>query len=157
MKKTLLAYTMVFFAFSIVKGQDIRPFGIAIYVSNLEESTQWYQDVFNVESYKTMSYPEYGVFKIELLKNKNLYFELVQRDNSFSVYDIKPDYDIRQAPLEGFYKLTFEIDEIEKFYNKLKSKEVKIHWDLNQDDELKIKTFIIKDPDNNLIQFIEKI
>ena len=153
----ILIFCLLILMPDILGSQDIKPFATAIYVKNLEISTQWYENVFNVKSYKSLSYPEYGTFRIELLGNDNLRFELVERDNSFSIRDLDPDYDIREMPLRGYYKIAFETEDIESLYNKLKSNKVEFHWELNRDDELGIKTFIIKDPDENLIQFIERI
>ncbi|MCR8667689.1 VOC family protein [Aestuariibaculum sp. M13] len=157
MKNHNLLFFLLLLHFSIIRAQNIKPFSTAIYVEDLKASVQWYEEIFNVKSYKSISYPELDSLNIELLKNKNLNFELVERNNSFDIYDLKPNYHVRESALRGFYKISFEIKRIEKFYNRLKLKNTEMHMELQYDKDLNIKSFIIKDPDNNLIQFIEKI
>ena len=136
-------------------AQEIKPYRTGIIVENLQLSSVWYANVFDVKVYKDLSFPEDGV-RVSLLKNDYLDFELVERRSSFSIEEILPEYNNKEKPLQGFYKIAFEVDDIEKMYDKVKKVEAEIYFDLFVDEELKIKTFIIKDPDKNLLQFVEK-
>ncbi|WP_162558740.1 VOC family protein [Robertkochia solimangrovi] len=155
--RILFLYLLFLFAVFPAKAQTIKPFGAAIYVDDLERASEWYQDIFDVTSTNKISYPELNNLNIEILNNEYLQFELVERDNSFSIYELEPDYNIREKPLRGFYKLAFQVEDIEYLYEQIQAKQVEIHFELTTDSEFGIKTFIIRDPGNNLLQFIEII
>ena len=156
MKKKLLIFCLLILTVHITSGQEIQPYRIGIVVKNLEKSSNWYSNIFDVEVYKEISYPEFGA-NINLLKNENLEFELVERKSTFSINDLVPNYNLKEKPLLGIYKVSFKVDDIQKIYEKIKKENIEFHMDLSTDEEFNMKSFIIKDPDNNLLQFQENI
>lgn len=154
--KWLLFTVLFFLAPQMSFGQNIRPYSIGIIVEDLEKSSEWYGSMFGAEVYKKISYPGENVL-VHLLKTEEVEFELVQRNSSFSIRDILPQYDNREKPVRGFYKLSFEVENIEKIYKMAKDKGAEIYFDLSRHEEFKMTTFITRDPDGNLIQFVEKI
>ena len=144
----------------LVVGQDqkhfIKPYRIGIVVSDLDKATAWYKDVFDAKLHQEVSYPEYGI-RVYLLKTDHVQFELVSRESYYRPEEIIEDYDYREKPIIGFYKLTYEVNDIEVFYEKLEKKGIQIFFELGTDEDLKIKAFHIKDPDGNALQFVEEI
>lgn len=157
MKKKLLIYCLLTLAIHITSAQEIQPYRIGIVVENLEKSSDWYSDIFEVEVYKKVSYPEYDSLNIHLLKNEHFEFELVERNSSVAINDLIANYNVKEKPLLGFYKISFQVDNIQKIYDRIRKEKIEFHMDLSTDEEFKMKSFIIKDPDNNLLQFQENI
>lgn len=159
MRSILLFITVILIPFLLV-GQDqqhiIKPYRIGIVVSDLDKSTSWYKDVFDVNLHKEISYPEYGM-RVHLLKADQVQFELVSRESFYHPEEIIKDYDYREKPIIGFYKHSYEVNDIEMFHEKLKKKGIPMFFDLGTDEDLKIKAFQIKDPDGNALQFVEEI
>ena len=156
MKNLSISIFSIILFFGFLNGQEIKPYRLGIIVNDLELSTSWYTETFNVDVYEKFSYPKDDV-RVHLLKNDELEFELVERKTSFSIFELLPNYDNRERPVEGFYKASFEVENIQVLYDKLLQEEAEIYFPLTTDDELGIKTFIIKDPDKNLLQFVEII
>ena len=157
MKKKVLIYCLLLLTTHISFGQEIKPYRIGIVVENLEKSSNWYSNIFEAEVYKEVSYPEFDSLTIHLLKNEYFEFELVERKSSISIHDVISNYNVKEKPLLGIYKVSFQVDDIQKIYNRIKKEKIEFHMDLSTDEEFKMKSFIIKDPDNNLLQFQENI
>ena len=157
MTNKLLIYGLLILVTHITSGQEIQPYRIGIVVENLEKSSDWYSKIFGVEVYKEVSYPEFDSLNIHLLRNDNFEFELVERKSSISISDFIYNYNVKEKPLLGFYKVSFKVEEIEKIYDRIKKEKIEFHMDLSTDEEFNMKSFIIKDPDNNLLQFQENI
>ena len=159
MRCILLFITVILTPFLLV-GQEqqhiIKPYRIGIVVTDLDKSKSWYKDVFDVSLHKEISYPEFGM-RVSLLKADHVQFELVSREAYYRPEEIIKDYDYREKPIIGLYKHSYEVNDIELFYEKLKKKGIPIFFDLGTDEDLKIKAFHIKDPDGNALQFVEEI
>lgn len=153
--KTLVVL-LFFFSFNFLTAQDIKPYRIGIIVTDIEEATDWYTKVFDVELKQEFSFSEWEM-QVNLLQNDYLKFELVSRKEYYTPQELVPDYNLRERPINGFYKMTFEVTDIHKIYNKFKEQNIEIYFDLNTDENLKIKSFSIKDPDGNVLQFVEEI
>ena len=141
-----------------VKNQaKIQPYQVGIIVTDLEKATDWYQEIFDVELKHQFSFPEYYSMRVNILANESLRFELVGRESFYRPEELIEGYDIQKKPIRGYYKISFEVSDIEDFYEYLKAKGVDIYFELATDQELGIKAFNIKDMDGNFLQFAERI
>src|SRR5690606_25770436 len=151
--KTLLTF---FHFTTFLTAQDIKPYRIGIIVTDLDVATTWYTTIFDVDLKEEFSFLEWGM-RVNLLQNEQLKFELVSRNQFYTPQELVPDYDLREKPINGFYKMTFEVIDIQHIYNKCKEQNAAIYFELNTDEKLKIKSFSIKDPDGNVLQFVEEL
>jgi len=149
----ILAITLLFGTKSF--GQTIEPYRIAITVQNVDRSSAWYAEVFDMELYKEMFFPEYDSLKINFLRTEAFELELAEKATSFTIEKYVPDYNINNHPLVGFAKIAFKVNNVDELYDKLKSKSVSMVYDLIEDKVFNSKYFIIEDLDGNLLQFIE--
>ena len=154
-KQTIIFLAIVLFFVAKSFGQTIEPFRIAITVQNLEKSSAWYSDIFDMDLYKEMSFPEYDSLKINFLRSSSFELELLEKANSFTIKKYVPDYNINVEPLIGFAKISFKVNNVNQLYNQLKSKNVAMVYDLTEDKTFNSRYFIIEDLDGNLLQFIE--
>lgn len=137
-------------------GQDVTPHSIGIVVSNIEKSTEWYENVLTLEVYKEMSFPEYDSLKINFLKGKHFKLELIEKKTSFPINKYVKNYDVNNEPLIGYAKAAFSVRDIVAEYDRLKKMNIDFMMEITEDKEFNTSYFIIRDPDKNLIQFIEQ-
>lgn len=141
----------------VKKRANIQAYQVGIIITDLEKATVWYQEIFDVKLEQQFSFPEYDSMRVNILANEHLRFELVGRDSFYRPEELFEEYDFQAKPIRGFYKISFEVTDIETFYEDLKTKGVDIYFELTTDEELGIKAFNIKDPDGNFLQFVERI
>lgn len=155
MKATLL---VIFGLFTIsVFGQiKLTPHLLGIVVKNVDSSAKWYEEKLEFKVYEKMDFPEYDSLKIYFLKQGNFEIELIEKKTSFSIKNLRPDYDINKDPLRGISKITFLTENIAQVFTKVKQSGAKIAYELVNDKTRGVSFFIIEDPDGNMVQLIEK-
>src|SRR5690606_40508304 len=79
------------------------------------------------------AFPKWGM-RVNLLQNDQLKFELVSRNQFYTPQELVPNYDLREKPINGFYKMTFEVVDIQHIYNKCKEKNVEIYFNLRSEE-----------------------
>lgn len=152
--KTFTVVLLVFIT-SCSFAQSIKPHTIGIVVADVEKSTKWYEQVLGLKLYKEMSFPEYDSLKINFLKGYEFQLELMEKKTSFTISTYVPDYSLNDKPLIGFSKVAFVVTNIEQLYEQLKIKKVTVILGITEDKEFNSKYFIIKDPDGNILQFVQ--
>jgi len=136
-------------------AQQVKPYAMGIVVSDIDQSTKWYEEVLELTLYKKMSFPEYDSLKINFLKGKYFQLELMEKKTSFTISKFVPGYSLNDKPLIGFSKMAFSVSDIEQFYKRLKAIHVPEVLGITEDKEFMSKYFIIRDLDGNVLQFIE--
>lgn len=101
--KTLIAF---FFFPTFLMAQTIKPYRIGIIVTDMKVATSWYTHVFDVELEQKFSFPDWEM-QVNLMQNNHLKFELVSRKEYYKPQELVPDCNIREKPINGFYKITF--------------------------------------------------
>ncbi len=157
MKNNLFTLVIILiFTCFYAHGQAIKPHIIGIVVSDIEKASKWYEDVLGLELYKEMSFPQYDSLKINFLKGKDFQLELMEKKSSFSIAEYVSDYSLNKSPLLGFSKIAFSVPDVNLIYKKMKKMKVTEVLGITEDREFKSVYFIIKDPDGNILQFIEQ-
>lgn len=156
MKKIIILIFLLGISGIALSQKTIKPHTIGIVVSDLKKATAWYKDVFDLKLYKELSFPKYDSLKINFLKGNHFQLELLEKKTSFSINKYVAKYSLNDKPLIGFSKIAFSITEISSFYKKLKQKNVAFILGITEDKEFNSKYFIIKDLDNNVLQFIQE-
>lgn len=142
-------------AFSVaVYSQKIKPYFSAIFVSNIDSSIAWYNKTLGTSLRDLTDTPERGVIQANLF-NKNMLIELIQLTPSIAVDSILKNYPPR-TKIRGFVKAGFIVTDIDDLWNRLKKEKTKFEGRMVTDRISNKKTFLVKDPDDNLIQFFEQ-
>ena len=152
MKKLIFIFFV--FADGVVHAQDIKPFFSAIVVSNIDSSIGWYKKVLQLELRNRTDAPERGFIQANL-HNKEMLIELIQVDSSLAAAGILKDYPPRTR-IRGFMKIGFSVKDIEALFALLKQQNIKFTGRMVTDPVNNKKTFLVNDPDDNLIQFFEQ-
>ena len=135
--------------------EHLKPYSIGIVVSDVAKAAQWYEEVLNLSTYKEMAFPEYDNLKIHFLEGDHIQLELVERSTAFAIQQHVPDYNANSAPLIGFAKIAFTVEDIQATYKRIKALKVKEVLGITKDQSFNSTYFLIEDLDGNLIQFIE--
>lgn len=135
-------------------SQDLKPYFSAVIVSNIDSSVAWYSKVLDLHIRNRTDAPERGFRQANLFKN-DLLIELIQVDSSLPENKILE----RQPPktrIRGFAKFGLTVKNIDALFSKLKEQNIKFTGRMVTDPINNKKTFLINDPDDNLIQFFEQ-
>ena len=138
----------------IVHAQDMKPFFSAVVVSNIDSSIAWYKKVFELQLRNRTDAPERGFIQANL-HNKEMMIELIQVDSSLSQNRILEKHP-QKTRIRGFMKFGFVVKDIDDLYKKLKDQNIKFTGRMVTDPINNKKTFLVNDPDDNLIQFFEQ-
>jgi catechol 2,3-dioxygenase-like lactoylglutathione lyase family enzyme len=152
---------MIVMAFVSVKAIGQTQLGLegaqfaAVSVSNADSTSAWYSNVFGMKLVKSIDTPE-GDVHIRILSSNDLTLEIIASRQSKSIVDcsLKPD---EGYLLKGIFKFGFYVKDIVTAEKFLKDKKVKFEYNLFEDEDMKIKSFIIADLNGTLIQFIQRI
>lgn len=154
-----IACTFVFmapvaFAFAqATTPPSLRLYAVAVVVSDAEVSSSWYQSIFGLELRNRNDSPERGS-KIAVLTANNFLVELIEKKTSMTQKNIllgKPS----QTLIQGFSKIGFYVTDLDACIQRLQELRVKFFGDIYTDAVSKKRSFIILDPDDNMIQIFE--
>ena len=137
-----------------VDAQDMKPYFSAIVVSNIDSSISWYKKILGLQLRNRTDAPERGFIQANL-HNKEMLIELIQVDSSLPGSKILENHPPRTR-IRGFMKFGFYVKDIESLYKQLKDQNIKFTGRMVADPVNNKKTFLINDPDDNLIQFFEQ-
>ena len=145
----------MFFAFcSTVQSQQSKPYFSAVVVSNIDSSIAWYKKVLKLELRNRTDAPERGFIQANL-HNKEMLIELIQVDSSLSGSSILEKHP-QKTRIRGFMKFGFVVKDIDGLFQQLKDQNIKFTGRMVTDPVNNKKTFLVNDPDDNLIQFFEQ-
>lgn len=129
---------------------SIRPSFIGLFVSQLDSTKSWYENKlgFKVMQYKKIS-PQ---LSFAMLEWNGIWIEMIQNPKVAQRKRIAETFS-GAAGVDGFFKLGFHVDNLGALEENLKIKGVKFKYPMMNNEEFKMKLFIIEDPEGNLIQF----
>ena len=132
----------------------LKPYLVAMYVGNLEDSVKWYQEMLGFNLVRPiMDFPAHEV-RIAFLELNGFRLELVEKKHTFPVRKKFPELD---EAIQGFKKLAFSPDDIESLAALLKKKDVTFRYHVTVDKQFDTKWFIVEDLDGHWIQFFQPL
>jgi catechol 2,3-dioxygenase-like lactoylglutathione lyase family enzyme len=145
---------------SITHGQEmnelkkVNPYSITFSVSNLNETADWYAKKLGFQKVAEKDYPEFKTslvflelngYRVELIKDGNATSGKIKRD-------VPPAHTSKLGQSQ-FCLLTTNLNGIK---SELQNNGVNIEWEF-ENAELGVKFLFIRDPEGNLIQYLQKI
>jgi len=123
---------------------------IALSVSNLKKSLQFYKEIFGFIEEKKISREDLGIKAILLKLNlkDDLYLELIQSQNP-----IKNQDDFSNLNIFGLKHICFEVGNIDRKYKELKADGYEV-TEIKKGKTLR-QYFFIKDPDGFMMEICE--
>lgn len=132
---------------------DVRPFGFALSVADVEASARWYERVFAFRSVRSVDLEERGV-RIRLLARDGAFLELVQLRDARPLASVAPGVDKRQN-LHGVFKLGLRVDDLEEAVARLGALGVELALGIFEEPDGSMRSAQVEDPDGNRIQLFE--
>ena len=132
---------------------QLMPYFSAIVVKDAEKTSWWYKSVLGLESTSTTENPQRGS-KIIVLASDNLVVELIEVKTQVKRENVllgKPEHTL----IQGFTKIGFRIRDLDAYRQKLMDLKVEFFGDVYTDPVSHKRSFLIQDPENNLIQIFE--
>lgn len=125
------------------------PTFVAVSVSDLEASVDWYQRVLGLEIVRELDLPERSV-RVRLLRRDDVVFELIAHADPVVVDPALA----AQPPFRflGVFKSGVFVSDIEAFHAWLLSAGVDADAAIGRDEILAYSTFVFRDPDGNTLQ-----
>ncbi|HMG93797.1 MAG TPA: VOC family protein [Chryseolinea sp.] len=126
---------------------------LAMTVSDADSTSQWYQNMFGVKLLKEIK-PADGSVHIRIEGNEFLMVEILEMKESRNIVDCNLKQEQAHL-LQGFFKAGLFVRDAEKVEQYFKSKGIAIPHPLFHDKETATSSFILEDPNGNMLQFIE--
>jgi catechol 2,3-dioxygenase-like lactoylglutathione lyase family enzyme len=134
----------------------IRPYLLALTVAKAEASAAWYRDRLGFRELSRGDYPEHGL-RIIFLERDGFRLELIENSKSFPITRHVPGYRRMSSLLQGVSKMAFRVDNADALAGRLKAEGVTFLFPLSTDGRMKLRHFIVADPDGNPVQFVQPL
>jgi methylmalonyl-CoA/ethylmalonyl-CoA epimerase len=132
---------------------DIRPYAITMSVPNIDTAAAWYDEILGFKVEKTKSYPEFGT-RLAFMVRDGFRVELIE-DAKARPGLARPDAPAHTGT-HGISQFMFGTDDLAAVKKRLTEKKVPIHFEF-ENAELGVRLFFIRDPNQNLIAFVQRL
>ncbi|MEE4208382.1 MAG: VOC family protein [Parvularcula sp.] len=132
---------------------DIRPFAVTLSVPEIAATAAWYETVLGFTPVQTKAYPEFQT-ELMILERDGFRIELI-RDGNAQPGPFRPD-----APghtgIHGMSQFSFETDDLAALKDQLVEHGVATHFEF-ENEELGVRFLFVRDPNGNLVQFLQRL
>lgn len=132
----------------------LQPSFSAIIVANIDSSVNWYINTFNLTLRNRFDNSERG-YKQAILISKQTMIELVELKTGITRDSLLNKFP-QGTQLHGLNKFGFTVPDIDVLHKELTQKKVNFLGRMVTDQVSKKRTFLITDPDKNMLQFFEQ-
>ncbi len=133
---------------------DLKPYLVGIGVADAAASAAWYETTLGFRVYRRMDLPEHGL-KIVFLKSGTFSLELVEKAGAKPLTQYAPGLK-DDALVLGLKKVAFVVTDIDAAAARLRSQKVHFVVEPFDDKPMKLRSFIVADPDGNLVQLMQE-
>lgn len=134
------------------KLESFKPYSVTLSVNDIEKSANWYVEKLGFKIVQRKSYPEFNTSLIFTEKN-GFRVELIKDGKAAS--GVKRSDPPAHTSIHGISQFAFETDDIPTLKQELAERDVAITWEF-ENAELGVKFLFIRDPEGNLIQFLQR-
>jgi methylmalonyl-CoA/ethylmalonyl-CoA epimerase len=135
------------------KLESFKPYSVTLSVADIEKTANWYVEKLGFKIVQRKSYPEFNTSLIFTEKN-GFRVELIKDENAVAGAK-RPDPPAHSS-IHGVSQFAFETDDVLALKQELTAREVSIAWEF-ENAELGVKFLFIRDPEGNLIQFLQRL
>lgn len=121
---------------------------VALSVADLDRVLPFYRDTLGFEVLSAGTPPERPLIRFALLQRGNALIEVLQ------LPDAKPRAEgVAAHQIHGFFKSGFVVDDIDAAYTRLMGLQVPFAYELGKPPNGPYRSFGVRDPEGNLVQF----
>jgi methylmalonyl-CoA/ethylmalonyl-CoA epimerase len=125
---------------------------VSIAVKNIDEMVAWYREHLGFEVVQSRDFPDYGT-RIVFLETSGIRIEFIE-DVRWQPYPRpNPPY---HTGFQGVSQIGFFVPDMDAVQRRAKERQLEIAWDVITVEDLRMKEFFVRDPEGNLVQFIER-
>ena len=136
------------------KKQAVSPYFSALIVTNIDSAVHWYTTYLPLNVRNRVDNAERG-FKQVILENDGMLLELVELKSV-----LLPSKALESLPqgtrLVGYFKVGFSVADFDTWHQELEKKQVQFYGSTFTDPISGQRSFLVKDPDGNTVQFFEE-
>ena len=127
----------------------------ALMVPDAVESARWYEENLGFSKVRTSDEPN-GVSRIILLEQEGAMLEIMQVHDSYAFDSVSKKPHNR---LEGIQKFGFLVEKgvFDRIHQGLEEKRASFVGGVFTDTGMKMRTFIVRDHDGNMVQFFARV
>jgi catechol 2,3-dioxygenase-like lactoylglutathione lyase family enzyme len=131
-------------------GEPVAPF-IALSVASLDRMLPWYRDTLGFRVHSTGTAPT-GNIRFALLRHGDALIELLQLPNARPRTEAAPGT-AGPHEIHGFFKSGVVVTDIDAAYRRARERGLTIAYELGQPPNGPYRSFGVRDPEGNLLQF----
>jgi catechol 2,3-dioxygenase-like lactoylglutathione lyase family enzyme len=132
----------------------MKPYSVTLSVGDIDRMSRWYQNTLEFRPISAKDYPEFKT-RLIFLERDGFRIELIE-DIRSRVGPERPDPP-GHTTMRGVSQFAFEVDNIETTKQQLGDKGAEFVWELQRYPDLGVAFLFVRDPEGNLIQFIERL
>ena len=129
-------------------------FFAAVIVKKVDSSIAWYRKVFDLKL-RDSTYNDQRGFKQVNLHNDRVFFELIELKKGLDKNQFLTDQ-FKGYSIQGLRKIGFTVNDLDAWHKRLEALNVRFLGNTVTDRVSNKRTFLVLDPDENLIQFFEE-
>ena len=131
----------------------LKQMEVSIAVKSIEAMVPWYRDNLGFEVVQSRDFPDYGTRIVFLETSDGIRIEFIE-DVRWQPYPRpNPPY---HTGFQGVSQIGFFVDDMDAVQRQAKERGLDIAWDVIVVEDLRMKEFFVRDPEGNLVQFIER-
>lgn len=157
MKFVLSVFAVLFIILSNpIKSQpnEVFPFSVSIIIKDIDTAVDWYTKNLGLRIRNVNENKERNS-KIVNLENGNLLLELIKINSAVDKNEVLEKYPAGSR-FAGFMKTGFVTEKFDEWHEFLENQKVKFRGTIVTDSHSNKRTFLIEDPEGNVLQFFEK-
>jgi catechol 2,3-dioxygenase-like lactoylglutathione lyase family enzyme len=133
----------------------LQPYLLGMSVADVDRSVKWYETTLGFETYKRMELPKYGL-RIAFMKRGSMRLELIQKEGSAPLEKQIPGMK-DHTMAHGLKKFALVVPDLAAVEKVLRSRGARFTVEPFEDKEMKLKSFLVSDPDGNPVQFVQEL
>ena len=158
--KTLIAVVILFVSVNLCPAQQTKavsmfqkPTGVffALSVTDVEKLSVWYKDKLGFEIITSGEAPN-KIAKFAILRSEGAIIEMIQHRDSKARSEVFPEAKGAHQ-IRGIFKVGLIVEDIDRLYETLKQRDVRIAYELMPAKDVPLRSFTIADAEGNLLQF----
>ncbi len=132
---------------------SFTPYAVTLSVADVDTLTAWYVDKLGFTVAQRKQYPEFNTSLVFLEKN-SFRVELIKDGNA--VRGVQRADPPAHTAFHGVSQFAFQTTDLRALKQELLDRNVPITWEF-ANDELGVSFLFIRDPEGNLIQFLQRL
>jgi catechol-2,3-dioxygenase len=140
--------------FEKLESRTVQGAFFALSVADISVMKQWYQDNLGLKVLSSGEAPN-QIAKFAILEGDGILIEMIQHSKAQSRKTAAPSVN-DAVQIHGIFKIGLLVGDLDAVYTGLKKRNITIAYDLMRAKDVPMRSFSVRDPEGNLVQFFGK-